>query len=819
MEKEIKRKNLSKEQRQLVIENFGKNLAGSLKVVETSEYCRQNMIIYGMNISVLRQFARLEDGLNPVKRRLLWTMYHDHKLNPDGRYVKVPEFIGHVSKYHPHGDISSTFECMSRPWENNVPLVDVSGNKGSQAGEGAANPRYLDAKLSTYAWECFFSEFDEDTTDMTDNYIRSDKEPIFLPSKYPNFLLNTSSGIGWGFSCSYPPFNLTEAFRLTQALIKNPEMTNVYLFPDSPRGYNIIDDDTIIKVCDSGIGTIKTEANIEYIEEDHLLYVDGFPEKIMFENIMVKIAELMKQKKLSGIANLADTSTISETSDDEIPSFVIELKKGVNPYQVIDELFSANVGLRNSTSLAFFFAERTRLSQYGLKGAILEWIDRRIVTKQKYYIKKLGQLQQRKHVLEGIIPILEDPKKYDRIHDIVRHSEDDEESIQKLKAEFHLTSYQCTILIDVRIKDSSKKRLQKIIAELEDIKKKSVEYREIVSSKDRIKDVIYQELEKGIEMFGKPRACKIIKEDERERPELFYRIVITKKYVKKLSVGGKQIGLISPDDDIIGYYPEVSENDALIVVDDLGKVYRIPVKKLASNDASSKGTEMISAVGLKGNAIRSILINKDMLKRQENVVIGMFTERGIVKTSPITQYITNKTEIQGILLNPGDKVCWAHVYETTNSEDSDQQLVYTKNGFGISINMDNITIQDRLTKGTQHLKLDDDDIVRGVSQVSLTDDVFVLTTKGYGKVCELASIFEASKRRQDMIRITSLHDGDDVFRIMPIPSQDTDITVHLRSGEKKEFSVKDIEKLTRLSKGKKLVPVRQGDSIYRIKLS
>lgn len=813
MAKEIKRKILTKEQRQLIIEEFKEHVAGSIRIVEASDYCRENMIIYGMNISALRQFPRLEDGLNPVRRRLLWTMYHDHKLDPAGKYVKVPEFLGHVSKYHPHGDIGSTFDCIARPWENNAPLVDVRGNKGSQSGEGAAAPRYLDAKISDYAWECFFSEFDEDTTVMTENYIRSDKEPVFLPSKYPNFLLNTSSGIGWGFACSFPPFNLTEAFRLTQALIKNPDMTNVYLFPDSPRGYNIIDDDTIKTVCDAGIGTVKTEADIEYLEEDHSLYITGFPEKIMFENVMVKISELMKQKKLTGITNMADTSTIEEAS------FVIELKKGANPYQVIDELFSANVGLRNSTSIGLFFAERTSLSQYGLKEAILEWIDRRITTKQKYYIKRLGQFQQRKHILEGIIPLLENPKDYDIIMDIIRHGEDEEEIIQGLRTKFPLTSYQCGMLIDMKIKESSKQRLRKLKSELESIKEKSAEYREIVSSKEKIKDVIYEELENGIKMFGKPRVCKIIKEGEKERPELFYRIVITKRYVKKLSVGGKQIGLISPDDDIIGYYPEVSENDVLIVVDDLGKVYRIPVKRLASNDTASKGTEMVSAVGLKGNAIRSILINKDMLKRQENVVIGMFTERGIIKTSPISQYITNKTEIQGILLNPGDKVCWAHVYETTNVDESTQQLVYTKNGFGISINMDNITIQDRLTKGTQHLKLDDDDIVKGVSQLSLTDDVFVLTTKGYGKVCELASIFEASKRRQDMIRITSLHDGDEVLRIIPIPSPDTTISVHLRSGEKKDILVSSIEKLPRLAKGKKLIPVRQGDAIYRIKMN
>lgn len=803
---------LTKEQRQKIIEDFNKNIASDVKIVDTEKYCRESMIIYGMNISVMRQFQRLEDGLKPVVRRLLWTMYWDHKLAPSGRYVKVPEFLGHVSKYHPHGDIGETFDCLARPWENNMPLIDIHGNKGSLSGEDPAAPRYLDAKLSEYSWKCFFEEFDKDTAELTENYIRSDIEPVFLPAKYPNFLMNTGSGIGWGYYSSYPPFNLTEAFRLTQALIENPDMTNVYLFPDSPRGYNLIDDGTIVDICNAGSGNVKCEAVVEYVEEEHSLYITGFPEKIMFDSVMQNIAQRVKDKKISGIDNMADTSTLQESS------FMIELKKSANPYQVIDELFSSNVGLRASVNISFWFAERTQLSHYGLKEAILEWIDRRVVQKQKFYVKKLGQFQQRRHALIGIIPLLEDPKKYERIMEITRRGETDDEIIDELRKTFPLTSSQCMMLIDMKIRDSNKNRINNLKKELDKLTEKTEEYRRIADSKENIKKAIWLDLEEGIELFGKPRCCSIIKEDERERPELFYRVVITKKYVKKLSVGGKQPGLVSSDDDIIGYYPEVSENDALMVVDDLGKVYRLQMKKLPSSDMSSKGVDMVEAIGLKGKAIRSILVNKEMLSRSNDIIISMFTENGIIKSSPITQYLTNKVELQGILLNPGDHICWAYVYDTKHNE-KNQQLVYTKDGFGISINMENVTIQDRLTKGTQHLKLIDGDVVKSVAQLSLDDDIFVLTSKGYGKICELASIFEASKRKQDMIRITSLHEGDEVFRIIPIDEEHTAVTVYLQSGEKKELSLKDIEKLPRLSKGKKLVPVRQGDSIYRIKIN
>lgn len=803
---------MTKQLRKAIAQEFKGKSAKTIEVVDAGEYSRANMIVYGMNIVVLRYFPRLEDGLNPCRLRLLWTMYNDHDLRPDGRFVKTPEFIGHVSKYHPHGDVEVTFEGMARPWENNAPLLEVSGNVGSQAGESAAQMRYLDSKLSEYAWKCFFEDFDEDVADMRDNYIRSDKEPVFLPARYPNFLVNNLTGIAWGFADSFPTFNLTEAFELTRALLRNPNMTNVYLYPDSLRGYRVIDDGTIEQVCESGYGVIPCEANVDYIEEDHALYITGFPEKIKYDDVINKIALLVKEKKLTGISNIADTSS-SET-----PSIVVELKKGANQYQVIDELFAANVGLRGSVEMRYYFAERTHMMEYGLKGAILEWIERRIVQIQKQSIKKLGTLQRRRHELEGLIPILGDKQKFHRVADIILDGENDEDILTKLCEEFHLSSYQANKLTDKKLSESSKRRMEALQAELEKLKEETLQIREAVSSKEKVKETIDKQLAEGIKLFGKPRLCPIVKEGEMQRPELFYRIVITKKYVKKLSIGSKQVGLISSDDDIVGYYPEVSEYDIVLVVDDLGKVYRVPVKKLPSNDMSSKGTELAVAVGLKGNAIRSILLNKTMLERKDQVFIGLFTKNGIVKTSPISQYITNKTEIQGILLNPEDKVCWAHIYDATEEENK-QQLVYTVNGFGISFHIDNITVQDRLTKGTQYLKLDEGDYVAGVTQVSLDNPIFVLTCKGYGKICGLADIFEASKRRQTMIRITSLHDGDEVLRIMPIPSPDSVITVHLQSGEKKEFMVGDLEKMTRLAKGKKMVPVRQGDSIYRIKIN
>ena len=807
----MKRQVLTKEARQILIEDFRAQIAANIMDVDTADYMMDCMTKFGVNIVALRQFVRLEDGLKPFARRLLWTMYHDHKLYPDGRYVKVPEFIGHVAKYHPHGDIDTGFNGLVRPWENNVPLLDVHGNKGSESGESAAAVRYLDAKLSAYAYDCFFSEFDEDTAVMSKNYIESDIEPVFLPARYPNFLVNTSTGIGWGYSASYPPFNLNEAFSLTQGLIENPNMSKVYLYPDSPRGYNVIDDGTIIDVCNSGIGKIRTEADVEYSEEDHTLYISGFPEKVMFEDIMSKIALKAKNHKISGIANMADTST------NGVGSFAIELRKDANPYQVIDELYAANVGLRASAVLGLYFAERTCISQYGLKDAVLEWIERRVQMKQKYYIKKIGKDENRMRNLSKIIPIIGDTTAYNKVIKISRSSESDDDAIDKLRKEFKISSSQSNMLLEMKVRDSLKTRVAKYEEEIKTLSERVDKYRSIITSKENIKEIIYEDLEEGKKRHGKPRVCRVIKEGSIERQEIFYRIIVTKKYIKKLSVASKAVGVMS-DDEVIGVHPEVSENDKILVIDTLGKAYTIPVKKVPPSDATSKGSDMAVLVGLKGGSVRSFLINQK-LTDTDNIDKGMlsiFTSNGIVKTTPISQYITTKMELQGITLNEGDSVCWAHLYSNDEAV-ADKQLIYTNTGYGISISMDMIPTQDRATKGSQYLKLDNSEVVRGVSKTTLTEDVLVVTTKGFCKRCELATIFETTKRRANMVKLTGLNEDDSVFKVIPLSDEYEYATFHLKSGDKKKLHLKmDIPKLPRLSKGKKLVPVKLGDAIYKV---
>lgn len=787
--------------------------ADNIEKIEVGVYTKNKVLLYGVNISVARACSSLDDGLNPARRRILWMMFNDKKLLPNGRYVKVPEFLFSTARYHPHGNqsIEKTFKNMIKPWESNALLIDVENNSGSLTGDQSAAIRYLDAKLSLYCYKCFFEEFDESIIDMVPNYIRTCLEPVVLPPRYPNFLIGLTTGIGWGNSIDIPPFNLEESFRLTQALLENPDLTKVYLFPDSPRGYDIIDSGNIVDICDTGIGTVKIRAKLEYVEEGNYISVTGFPEETTMDQIISQIHKLVQNKTIVSIVDIADKSHLDHTE------FWIYLKKDADPDQVSYILYK-KTDLESYAYINFNFADRTHMLQLGLKDAILEWIDRRIDLKQRYYIKKLSNTKERKSKLQAMVDILSDRKKLDRVLKLIESSEDDDEIIQSLRDDMDVNSLQAETISNISLKQRSKKRLEKYKQELEEIDAKITEIESLVRSKEKIKEKIYDELEEGIELFGKPRNCRIIKASKIQKYVARFRIVITKKYIKKLSIGGKVIGYIDSDDEVVAYYPEVTEDSEIYIADSLGKFYRLNLSKLSSNDVTNKGTELLS-LGVKGDVIRAMNITPDMTDDENkayNIII--FTTSGIIKSSPLSQYAKARGEIQGILLSPDDSVCYVYLYDASAS-DSNKKLIYTKNGMGIIIDPKYVNQTDRLTKGTRHLKLEDD-VIQGVCDAEGVNEVYVVTTKGYGKRCDLDDILQATKRKDNMIRLTGLNEGDEVFRILPVTEETSQskIVFHMQSGEKKELLCSDIVKTTRISKGKKLVGVRRGDAIMKIKI-
>ena len=784
----------------------------NIEEMETNDYIKEMMLLYGINISVFRACAALLDGLIPVKRRMLYTFYKKGAFH-NRPMKKADDLLGPIVGLHPHGpmSINNSFKNSIKEWETNAKLFDLQGNSGSMTGDSAAATRYLGTRLSLYSMKCFFDDFDEDITEMVDDATRQGKEPLYIPAKYPNFLLSLVTGVAWGNSMNIPPYNLTEVFRLTQELIKNPNLTNVYLYPDSPRGYQIIENPDIIEICEKGRGSLKIQAILEYNEEENYISVRGLPEQKFMDDILATISKLVKEGKLPGVKTFKDRTELEDVE------FWVILNKNADPEMVKWDLYN-RVGLRTHVDINMNYAGRLNMMPMGIREALLFWIHSRIDTVQRLYNKRLSRKKERNHILDGIIMMLSE----DNIHktiDIVKNSESDKEAAELLMKEYDVTSYQCAIITDLKINQLNSKSREKFQKEKDAIPKEIAELESIVTSRDKIKEIIYDDLEEGIELFGTPRRCQIISSVDVLPPRLFFNVILTKKFIKKMSTYTNVVGQLDSDDEVISVFSSVPDDSKLHIIDNYGKCYTINIKKIDVNEMSARGTNLANSIGISGIPIRSFIENDQYDPEKYSLVI--FTKLGFIKKSPLPQYLKSRMNIRGIVLNKGDEVCYMAI--SSNEENSAEKykytLVYTVNGFGISIDINDISTTERMTKGTRYLALEEGDYVKAAFQTN-ADKVFILTEKGYGKICLLDDIFKSSKRRVSMIRLSGLHDGDNIFIIIPLKEDDLDkkVTCFMQSGEKLVLNLSDVQQTTRVSKGKRLIHVKRGDSIIKIKM-
>lgn len=694
-------------------------------------------------------------------------------------------------------------------------VILCSGNEGSVAGDDAAAPRYLDAKLSQYSYKCFFEEFDESVIEMQPNYLRSDVEPVVFPAKYPNFLLNLTTGIAWGNSFVKVPFNLIEAFTLTQDLLEHPEMTGVYLFPDSPRGYDIIDDGVIKDVCNTGSGTVRIRGRLTYHPEGHYILCNGFPERTTMDGIIKAIGEREHRSPI-GIKDISDKSDLENTE------FWIILRKGVDPDYVIHELYSDNkIGLCSYAQILLNYADRTRmLSDSGampLKEAILKWLDWRIDIKHRIIAKKLRKLREEQHKLEALVK-LKNQKNLDGVFEIIKTSETDEEIIERLMDSFNFTSYQADLISNMKAKNQKKSSIAEYVKQYQEIGGKIKETENLLISKDRIKQIIWDELEEGKKLFGKPRSCRIIKPESTESPVFHYRLVVTKKYIKRLPPNGVGTGFIEPDDDAVQYFHDITSKDYIHIGTENGYWCYITIDSLPSCDPSSKGTSLKELINDNvGDVVTAVKTSIPSIKEHpEKYRLYCFTSKGLIKATPLTDFNITRKQSGAISLNDGDKVCFMGVL----SDNDNERLVYTKNGLGIILKLSNVPSTGRLTKGQRVMKVDSDDEVLGVCASRGVKNVLVVTKKGYAKIVELDDAFIATKKRQTMLTLTRFNEGDELFKIHPINKDfyDYKLVFYMQSGDRNEVESASIKVASRNSKCFKVAPVRKGDSIIRLKL-
>ena len=705
-------------------------------------------IDYAMSVIASRALPDVRDGLKPVQRRILYSMI-ELKNGPDKPHRKCARIVGDtMGKYHPHGD-SSIYEALvklAQDFNTRYPLVDGHGNFGSVDGDGAAAMRYTEARLSKISME-MTRDIEKDTVDFIPNFDETEKEPTVLPSRYPNLLVNGTSGIAVGMATNIPPHNLREIIAAVVKIIDNKinedreteleEILEIVKGPDFPTGGTIIGKMAIEEAYRTGRAKIRVRAvtNIEPMNNGkNRIVVTELPYMVNKAKLIEKIAELVRDKKIDGITDLRDES------DREGMRIAIELRRDVNPNIILNQLYK-HTQLQDTFGvimLALVDNQPKILNLYEmLKYYLLHQED--VVTRRTKY--DLNKAEERAHILEGLMIALDN---IDRVISIIRSSANVQIAKESLIKEFQLSDVQAQAIVDMRLRALTGLEREKLEAELKELFARIAEYKAILADKNKLLSVIKEEIIEISNKYGDDRRTSIgFDEYDLSMEDLIpdEPVVIARTnlgYVKRMTPdnfksqhrGGKGIkGMQTLEEDYIEDLFMTTSHHILTFFTNMGRAYKLKAYEIPEASRTSRGTAIINLLQLQaGETITAVVpVKVDALK--DNDYLFMATRKGIVKKTPVSEFANiRKTGIQAITLREDDELI-----EVKLANDEDEVLMVTKLGQCIRFKATDVRPTGRTAMGVIGMNLMDEDEVVGVQLSSQGNSMLIVSENGMGK--------------------------------------------------------------------------------------
>lgn len=782
----------------------------NIEDVDILSSTEESMKIYGANVNILRNVPLLVDGLKPVERRALFTMFDSIKCNYNKPFNKVANIVGRtMSEYHPHGDtaIYDTVVRMAQPWSNIQPTVEGQGNFGSPSGEVAGASRYIEARLSKFAYKCFFEDFDLDAIDTTMNYLGTHEEPIYLPSRYPNILINNVFGIGYGLATSIPSFNLEEVFRLTIKMLRGEEINPLtdYLIPEPASNATVIDEGQFQDICSTGNGKFKTRATTKLDKVNNVITITSLPPMVKMSKVMEDINNEIDANRLHGLIDIRDQSM------DDFIELELHFKKEIDLDLMVEKLMKVT-DLEKTVSVKFVLIDDFKPRAFNLYTVISMWIDFRIEIKTRLINRKLVKLYERVHILDILLFIL-NKDNAEKTLALVKKANSKKEIIDGLIKLYNIDSLKAKTVAEMRLYGFSKEARKSYEEEHKACNKEIDSLLKILKG-NNIKEEIIAELEEGIELFGHPRKSKIIKAKTNEVivKDTEHLIVVTDNgYIKKLPRDVKNIGYIDQGDfpRFIMFYNNTSE---MLIFDSMGKINRIPISDIPNSILSKPGSKLSDFVTISGRITsiipkptnKALQILKD--KRDEECYFTLITRQGIIKKSKAS--IFTSVQKGSTVINVNDNDSLKDVQLLTGDKNI---LVYTKKGRCGMFPSSEIPVTGRMSKGVISISLEQDDEIIGFDIVNDQDKYLIICTeKGIIKKISLSSL-PLTGRNKDSLILIKLQDNDTIFKVLCCDDTSR-LKVFQPSGSTDVMS-SDILESTRLSKGKKVIGVRRGDDI------
>ena len=754
----------------------------------------ENMKLYGANINLARVFPEIHDGLKLVERRILFAMYAISKAVKKKK--KVLTLTGDVMQIHAHGDASvyGTMVRIAQPWNMVIPYITGQGNFGNISGEEAAASRYLEAQLSDYAIDCFFSDFNPDIILMQETYNRDMKEPVHLPSKYPNCLLSSADGLGFGPATHIPTFNLEEVIQATIQLIKNPKY-KPYLIPDITTGCLIIDEGKFEEICDTGRGTFKMRAEIVKDEDEKCIIIKSIPFQVSLPSVKEKIAELIENKVINGFKQMKDYSASKIHLE-------IYFRPEVDLDNIINILYT-KTRLQETYPVQMKMVDDFAVEDFSVKSALLRWIDIRYQFKRKLFINKLVKLEERNHILKVLIMIL-DGKNGEKTLNIIKSSTK-EEIINKLVSNYNITTLQAKEISNMRLNAFNKTALAEYKKELKDNIDEIKELSERISNPKKINNIIIKELEEGIKKYASPRKSRIIKiGKEYKYSDYETRLIFTKNgYVKKLKDGVKQIGSLGESDEPVDV-KVINNRDEVIIFDKRGSVHTCEVGLISQDDLTTIGTPLSTYINITGTPV-SVFRRSDITDNMEFVFI---TKNGIIKKTDVDNFAFKNSIISITLKNDDELVSVIPIKKNIDI------IAYSKYGYGLRFNPKEIPSSKRMAIGVIAFPLAENDEIMGVKEIHKNDKYLcIITEKGYVKKCTL-EVLESKKRRSEPVSIIPIRHKDGINTVINCTDGDTIKVITKKNIY--NLAVNELPVSLKFNEGTKLIPVKQSDMIIKI---
>ena len=787
----------------------------------TSEM-KTSFIDYAMSVIVARALPDVRDGLKPVHRRILYGM-NELGVTPDKPHKKSARITGDVmGKYHPHGD-SSIYEAMVRMaqwWSYRHMLVDGHGNFGSMDGDGPAAQRYTEARMSKISLE-MLRDINKNTVDFADNYDSSEREPLVLPSRFPNLLVNGATGIAVGMATNIPPHNLGETIDAVKLIMDNPDVTTRDLMevlpgPDFPTGALVMGRSGIHRAYETGKGSIVLRARTE-IEETksgrERIVITEFPYMVNKTKVHEHIVRLVQEKRIDGI------TAVRDESNREGVRFIIEVKRDASAHVILNNLFKLTQ-MQTNFSFNMLAIQNGVPKILSLREILLAYIEhqKEVVTRRTVFDKE--KAEARAHILAGLLIALDH---IDEVIRIIRNSETDAEAQAELMSRYELSERQSQAILDMRLRRLTGLERDKIQSEYDDLMKLIADLMDILSKPERVATIIKEELEEIKRKFSDERRTELMVgevlslEDEDLIEETNVLITLSNKgYIKRLNQdeftaqrrGGRGIqGTGVKDDDFVRELVSTSTHDRLLFFTNKGRVYRLKGYEIPEYGRTAKGLPIVNLLKLdEGETIQTII--NVQAEHNDHSYLFFTTRHGVVKRTSVTEFANiRQNGLKALNLKEEDELI--NVFLTNGQADI---IIGTKMGYAVRFNENKVRNMGRSATGVRGVNLRTDDHVVGASVISDNQEVLVITGKGYGKRT-LASEYATKGRGGKGMKTANITEKNGPLAGLMAVNGDEDLMIITNTGVIIRTNVANISQTGRATLGVKVMRLDKGAQI------